>query len=193
MKRFILKSFSFIYLSLIKLKSKNFKIGKNIILNGISKIYAKKDSKIFLGDNLIINSRRYSNFAGLYKNTTIAVLPKAELIIGNNCGLSGVSIYATKSIKIGNNVLIGVNCMIWDSDFHQIKATDRKFNDKRKIISREIIIGDNVWIGGNSIILKGTKIGENSIIAAGSVVSGKIPKNQVWGGNPAKFMYSISE
>jgi acetyltransferase-like isoleucine patch superfamily enzyme len=54
------------------------------------------------------------------------------------------------------------------------------------------LLGNNVWIGGNVIILKGTRIGDNSVISAGSVVSGRIPKNQVWGGNPARFIYSIS-
>jgi|WetSurMetagenome_2_1015567.scaffolds.fasta_scaffold01840_8 acetyltransferase-like isoleucine patch superfamily enzyme len=149
-------------------------------------------AKISIGNNLIINSSKYSNLAGLYKNTTMVVCSDAELSIGNNCGFSGISIYATKSIKIGDNVKIGVNCMIWDSDFHQINAYDRANNVVQNIISREIRIGNNVWIAGNVIILKGTQIGDNSVIAAGSVVSGRIPKNQVWGGNPARFIYSIS-
>jgi acetyltransferase-like isoleucine patch superfamily enzyme len=150
-------------------------------------------AKISIGKNLIINSSKYSNLAGLYKNSSITVNPLAELKIGDNCGFSGVSIYASKAIKIGDNVNIGVNCMIWDSDFHQVIAAERVQNDIHKIINREISIGSNVWIGGNAIILKGTRIGDNSVIAAGSVVSGKVPKNQVWGGNPAKFMYSIPD
>lgn len=55
------------------------------------------------------------------------------------------------------------------------------------------IIGDNVFIGINSIILSGSNIGNNVIIGAGSVVSGRIPDNEVWGGNPAKFICSLDE
>ena len=62
----------------------------------------------------------------------------------------------------------------------------------RFIKTKNIRIDDNVFIGGHSIILKGSSIGKNSIIGAGSVVSGEIPANEIWGGNPAKFIRSIS-
>ena len=192
MRSLFYKIYSYLFLKYLNFKVRDCFIGKGLVFNGKPKIWIRRSSKISIGNNLIINSSKYSNLAGLYKNTSIVVFPEAELTIGNNCGFSGVSIYATKSVKIGDNVKIGVNCMIWDSDFHQVNAYDRAKNIVQNIISREIRIGNNVWIGGNVIILKGSRIGDNSVIAAGSVLSGKIPKNQVWGGNPAKFIYSIS-
>ncbi|MDO4534475.1 MAG: DapH/DapD/GlmU-related protein [Clostridium perfringens] len=55
----------------------------------------------------------------------------------------------------------------------------------------KIIIGNNVWIGGNSTILPGVTIGDNSIIAAGSVVTSNVPKNVIVAGNPAKVLKII--
>ena len=67
-------------------------------------------------------------------------------------------------------------------------------NFKNKVLKiKPILISNNVFIGGHSIILKGTVIGENSIIGAGSVVSGKVPPNEVWAGNPAKYIKGINE
>jgi len=59
------------------------------------------------------------------------------------------------------------------------------------MISKPVTIGDNVFIGMNSIILKGVNIGNNVRIAAGSVVTKSIPANQIWGGNPAAFIKNI--
>ncbi|MBD8490085.1 hypothetical protein IFO69_15110 [Echinicola sp. CAU 1574] len=61
----------------------------------------------------------------------------------------------------------------------------------RTVKNRGINIEDGVWIGGHCIILKGVTIGERSVIGAGSVVSKNIPKNEVWAGNPAKFIKKI--
>ena len=58
---------------------------------------------------------------------------------------------------------------------------------------KEVVIEDNVWIGEKSIILKGTKIGKNSIIGAGSVVSGEIPENVVYAGNPAREVKKLDQ
>ena len=58
---------------------------------------------------------------------------------------------------------------------------------------KEVEIEENVWIGERSIVLKGSKIGKNSIIGAGSVVAGDIPENCIFAGNPAKFLRKMSE
>jgi len=58
-------------------------------------------------------------------------------------------------------------------------------------IKKPVIIEDNVFIGAHSLILKGVIIGENSIIGAGSVVTKSIPANQIWGGNPSKFIRNL--
>ena len=99
--------------------------------------------------------------------------------IGNNCGFSGVSIVADLNVSIGNNVVVGANCIIGDRDGHaDILHTE----------PRPIKISDNVFIGMETIILKGVIIGENSIIAAGSLLNKDIPANCIAGGRPAKVL-----
>ncbi|MDO3628846.1 acyltransferase [Mucilaginibacter sp. BT774] len=112
----------------------------------------------------------------------------AKLIIHDNCGFSGVSIYCSTSIAIGQFVLCGGNVSIWDTDFHPLDFRDRRQDLSNKINSSPIVIGDDVFIGANSIILKGVTIGNRSIIGAGSVVTKSIPEDEIWAGNPARFI-----
>tara|TARA_B100000965_G_scaffold236969_1_gene198651 strand:- start:1150 stop:1539 length:390 start_codon:yes stop_codon:yes gene_type:complete len=84
--------------------------------------------------------------------------------------------------------MIASDVTITDSDWHGIyDRTDYVATPK------EVVIEDNVWIGEKSIILKGTKIGKNSIIGAGSVVSGEIPENVVYAGNPAREVKKLDQ
>lgn len=117
--------------------------------------------------------------------------PNSCIEIGDNVGISGSTLNASKLIKIGNNVLIGSGCLITDTDSHPINWEDRLIDDVEKIKSAPIIIEDNVFIGARSIILKGVTIGKCSVIAAGSVVTHSIPANVVAGGNPAKIIKKL--
>jgi acetyltransferase-like isoleucine patch superfamily enzyme len=118
---------------------------------------------------------------------------EAELIIGKNVGISSTALVAHKSITIGDNVMIGGGVCIYDTDFHSINPSirsnpllDRKFENKKPIK-----ICDNVFIGAHSTILKGVTIGENSVIGACSVVTKSIPPNEIWAGNPARFINKL--
>lgn len=144
-----------------------------------------------LGTNIRINSSKWANIIGGSTRTSIIVRKNASLIIGDNVSISNSSIYCTNKIIIGDYVMIGGSCKIWDSDFHPLNPIERKSNPNTNFISKPIFIGDSVFIGGGSIILKGVTIGENSIIGAGSVVSKDIPSNEIWAGNPAKFIRSL--
>jgi acetyltransferase-like isoleucine patch superfamily enzyme len=85
--------------------------------------------------------------------------------------------------------MIGGGVTIVDSDFHSLNPLHWHTNaDEKNMISSPVHIKDNVFIGMDSIILKGVTIGSNVIIAAGSVVFKDIPDNQIWGGNPARFI-----
>lgn len=110
---------------------------------------------------------------------------EAKIIIGNNCHFNNnVYICSLKEIKIGNNCLIGNNVTMLDFDGH----SNSKNPDERKYKPgeiEEIKIGDNVWIGCNVSILRGAEIGDNSIIAAGSVVNRKFKSDSYIGGVPA--------
>lgn len=92
-------------------------------------------------------------------------------------------------IYIGDNVLIGPNVII-DTGTHPIEPNIRR---KQAQFNIPVYIGDNVWIGGGAIILPGVKIGKNSVIGAGSVVTKDIPENVVAVGNPCRVLREISE
>ena len=110
--------------------------------------------------------------------------------IGNNVGISNTCLYAAEEIEIGDNVRIGGDTRIYDTDFHSLDAKERE-SKKETIKISPVRIKNNVFVGAHCLILKGVTIGENSIIAAGSVVTKDVPPNQIWGGNPAKCIREI--
>ena len=112
-----------------------------------------------------------------------------ELQLGKYILISpGTSIRSAKKIVIGDSTMIASDVTITDSDWHDIyDRTDYVASPK------EVIIQENVWIGEKSLILKGSKIGKNSIIGAGSVVSGEVPANVIFAGNPAKQIKKLDE
>jgi len=141
-------------------------------------------SMIKIGDNCVFRSRINSNLIGINRPCSISTLtPEAKIEIGNNCGFSGTVIGAFKLIKLGNNVRCGANTLITDSDWH--------LEDIRSGDPKEVIIEDNVWLGVNSVILKGVKIGKNTVIGANSVVTKSIPENVVAAGNPCIVIKSL--
>ena len=143
-----------------------------------------------IGENLSMNNGIGGNPIGCYNRCTFFVDKGANLIIGSNLGISQAAIICHLEIKIGDNVKIGGGARIYDTDFHAIDPELRlnpitDFANKRKI---PVVIEDNVFIGAHSTILKGVTIGQNSIIGACSVVTKNVPSNQIWAGNPAKFI-----
>ncbi|PWA04889.1 acyltransferase [Flavobacterium psychrotolerans] len=155
------------------------------------RLIIKNEGKCILGNKLKFNSTLKSNFVGLYKPCTISVRNNGHLEIKEFSGFSGVSIVCSNKITIGRYVNCGGNVSIWDTDFHPINYLDRRVHDFDKINSAPIEIGDDVFIGAHSIILKGVKIGDKAVIGAGSVVTKDVPENQIWAGNPAKFIKNV--
>lgn len=172
------------------------KYGNNLTLKGIPVIFNKSGGVLNIGNNVTIKSSFLSNLVGLYSRTIIVTrAPGAEITIGNNVGISGATIYARKKIEIGDNTAIGGNVKILDNDFHPINAEDRlkllldpNGGDSELVPSREIKIGKNCFIGCNSIILKGTVLGDGCVVGAGAVVCGKFEDNCVIAGNPARVI-----
>lgn len=109
----------------------------------------------------------------------------AEIIVGNNTGLSGITVASANRVSIGENVIIGAMSTIVDNDFHNPDPTKRSLED---FPSSPVEIGDNVFIGMNVMILKGVSIGKNAVIGANSVVMTSIPENAVALGNPCKVL-----
>ena len=115
---------------------------------------------------------------------------KQTLFIGDNCEMGDMThIVAHERVEIGNNVLIASKCFISDTNHGVYKGCDQDSPDippnQRKLVTQKVKIGNNVWIGENSVILAGAEIGDGCIIGANSVVKGVIPKNSMAAGLPA--------
>ena len=179
------------YFKLI-MKLNKVKFGKNLNLYGVPVIFRKGGSQLNIGENCTIKSSFLSNLVGLSQRTIIVSrTEEAKINIGNNVGISGATIYARKSISIGDNTLIGGNVKIFDNDFHPIEVDARNTDDKDAIGTREVAIGKDCFIGCNALILKGTKIGDGSVVGAGSVVCGEFPRGVVIAGNPARVIKTL--
>ena len=146
-----------------------------------------------VGKNFKMNNGKRYNRIGRQQQCIFFVGNKAQLRIGNNVGMSSTAIICEKNIRIGDFVKIGGNVVIYDTDFHSLDPNLRRESgsDICNANRQNVIIENNVFIGAHSTILKGVHIGENSIIGAGSVVTKSIPDNEIWGGNPAKFIRNI--
>jgi acetyltransferase-like isoleucine patch superfamily enzyme len=183
-----------------KLKSyylkKKFLSTTNVVIGKLSKVSwesqyltGKMGCKVSVGNNSIVE--------GLF----IFDKNDAEISVGNRTFIGGGSkLIAAKKITVGDDVLISWNCTIVDHNSHSILFDERKndvvnwgkgIKDWTNVKIQDVVIGDKCWIGFNVSILKGVRIGEGAVIAAGSVVTKDVEAYTIVGGNPAKFIKKI--
>lgn len=154
--------------------------------------YVRNYGRMELGKEFVMNNGIMGNPIGCYDRCTLYVNHDSELIIGDYVGMSQAALISYCSIRIGNHVKIGGGVHVYTTDFHSLDPAIRASkDDKTQRVCKPVVISDNVFIGAQSIILKGVSIGKNSIIGAGSVVTKNVPANQIWAGNPAKFIRNI--
>lgn len=165
------------------------------ITNGVPKVFIARGGTMVIGVNFKMNNREVSNPIGRFKRCSFMVGKNGNLIFGNNVGISSSAIVCHNSIQIGDNVKLGGNVVIYDTDFHSLNPEERKdsYKDILGAKNKPIIICSNAFIGAHSTILKGVTIGQNAIIGACSVVTKDVPENQIWAGNPAKFIRKLDE
>ena len=147
---------------------------------------SKAPRAVVLGDHVSV-----------YGGCSFSVGVNGHCSVGDFTLLNGALIMAEERIQIGSHCLISWNVGIADSDFHPLAPAQRIidahalapfFKDRParpEIRTAPVIISDNVWIGMNAVILKGVTIGENSVVAAGAVVTKSVAANVVVAGNPA--------
>lgn len=160
---------------------------------GIPCVDISLGGSFIIGKNFRMNNGKRYNKIGRPQQCFFIVGKKGKLNIGNNVGISQTALICEKSISIGDYVKIGGNVVIYDTNFHTLDSYLRteSISDICNTIRQNVIIGNNVFIGAHSTILKGVTIGNNSIIGACSVVTKDVPMNEIWGGNPAKFIRSL--
>lgn len=181
------------YFEAKRIKLLNAVIGENAVIYKQAQInnFNSKDA-VVIGDGSHIVGMLYTA-----KN-------KGKIIIGNNSFIGeGSRIYSVIAVSIGNNVQIAHNVNIFDNNIHSIDPLERQrefitnttqgFQQIYDLHEKQVVIGDNVWIGAGSIILKGITIGNNSIIGAGSVVVKDVEPNVIVAGNPAKTVKTIQQ
>lgn len=160
-------------------------------LYGMPLIRCHRLGEIVIGKRFTACSDPRRNILGVCQRVTIHVGRDAKVVIGDDVGMSGCTISALVSVRIGNRVLLGSGCMITDSDAHPLHPWDRR-HDQSKTVSRPIVIEDDVFIGARAIILKGVHIGRGSVVGAGSVVTKDVQPMCVAAGNPACVVKTLA-
>ncbi len=150
-------------------------------LNGKGQIYFGKNVLIGVDPSPFL----YSGYGYLEaRNVNSKISIGDNVMINNNI----VIISEGEGITISSNTLIGTQCEIYDSDFHNLQIDKRLTGE---ITTKRVFIDENVFIGSNVKILKGVSIGKNSVVANGSIVTKSIPENVIAGGIPAKVIKTI--
>lgn len=133
----------------------------------------------------------------VYTWATFNVEPAGYVEIGDDSTLVGPIFMCAERISIGKRVIISYNVTIADSDFHPIDSEQRKqdaianapFGDRSRrppLVSKAVVIEDDVWVGIGAIILKGVRIGQGARIGAGAVVTSDVSAGVEVAGNPAR-------
>ena len=132
-----------------------------------------------------------------------ALGPNGKMEIGSYCYFSSVVLLCELNIRIGDRVAIGWNTTVADTDFHPLEPAARiqdaiacsplgKAKKRPPLEAKSIIIEDDVWIGPNSTVLKGVRIGAGAWIEPGSLVTRDVPTNARVCGNPAKVVGQLT-
>jgi acetyltransferase-like isoleucine patch superfamily enzyme len=179
-ERFFFRMGGFLKTAIVVIRYGHFfsKIGANTFFDGIPKFEPDflAPLKIELGKNCFIYDR--VTFRG-----------RGKLIIGNNVSMQGGVVFAVNDeVIIGNNVIFADNVSIRNSD-HRYEDLTKPMRDQGELI-KNIKIEDDVWLGANTVILKGVTIGKGAIIASNTVVSKSVEPYQIVGGVPAKLIKS---
>ena len=143
------------------------------------------------GDGLQLRSTEKSSPLGPSHSVILSTLNKGALLeSGHNFGMNGGAISVAESIRIGDNVVVGTNTIIVDTDFHPSNPYLRKMRPNEGKIT-PVVIEDNVFIGEKCLILRGVTIEFGSVIGPESVLTRNVPPMSIVIGNPARIMGTL--
>lgn len=158
---------------------KYLQVKSNVVIGDYVEIVAYSKSGVILGSRVTLDKGVVLRATSVIRQIGVGIMIGNRTAIGANSFLNGVG-----GIEIGEDCLLGPSVKIFSGN-HEKPTTDSRSIEKRDIPSK-IVIGDNVWIGANTLILAGVEIGSNSVIGAGSVVNKNVPTNGTVAGVPIK-------
>jgi acetyltransferase-like isoleucine patch superfamily enzyme len=165
--------------------------GKGWRVLGMPIIQRYRGSQIKIGDRILLRSWPSTNPITARTPVVLATRTSfAQIQIGKDVGMTGTTIVSAELIKIGDRVQIGSNTTIVDTDFHPLDPAIRQA-DFLAGKHAPVIIENDVFVGMNSLILKGLCIGEGAVIGAASVVLHDVPPRTIVAGNPAREIRRI--
>jgi acetyltransferase-like isoleucine patch superfamily enzyme len=172
------------------LRANGVRLGTACRSNGLPELEMSLQGHFTAGNGLELQNGRHYNMIGRQQPCYFVIGKQGVLTIGNYVGLSGTAIVCHQSITIGDHTCIGMNCVIYDTDFHDLDFRKRAMipEDYTNVSTRPVRIGRHVFIGAHSTVLKGVTIGDGAIVGAGAVVTKNIPAGEIWGGNPARCL-----
>jgi acetyltransferase-like isoleucine patch superfamily enzyme len=156
--------------------------GCNFLTNG--RLVVRGPGRVIFGDD--VNAWCHAE-----KNVFITYTPEARIEVGNGCRINGAGMMARSGIRIGPRCILG-STLIVDNDFHPVDP-ELRHDPRAPICSRAVRVGANVWLGGQSALLKGVTVGDNSMVAFRAVVANAVPANVVVAGNPARVVKRLVE
>lgn len=184
LKIFILKCISFFHA--LSMRRQGVSIGKNCFIDGKPYLRLARGSKVRIGNNVtLISDRRHNPL--LEQPVSIRTLSKEAVIeLAGNVGISGSNLVCCNRISIGEYTIIGPGTLIYDSEGHDY-SPEVGWSQRKVRTGRPISIGAKCFIGGRCMIMSGITIGDNCVIAAGSVITQDVPAGHKASGNPATF------
>ncbi len=146
---------------------------------------------VIKGPGRVIIGAHVNAWAHAERNVIITYDPDVTVRIGAYVRLNGAGLMAKRGITIGDYCILGSTLLV-DTDFHSVRQ-DRATNPDAPVQSAPITVGENVWLAGQTVVLKGVTIGENSVIGFRAVVTSDVPANVIVAGNPARVVRHLDE
>lgn len=144
---------------------------------------------VIKGPGRVVFGANVNAWAHEERNVIITFDRNVTIQIGSNVRLNGVGLMAKRGITIGDNCILGSTLLV-DTDFHSLRH-DRATNQHAPVLSASITVADNVWLAGQTVVLKGVTIGANSVVGFRAVVTRDVSPNVVVAGNPARVVRQL--
>lgn len=152
------------------------RLGRDVQIRG--RIRLRRGVRVTIGDRTRIN--KLVRFAG-----------PGEVRVGADCLLNSTWIGTWSSVTVGDRCLLS-DCELLDNDFHNL-SPDRRHDPPVPATRAPIVVEDNVWIGAHALVLKGVRIGRDSVVGAATVVRTEVPERVVVVGNPQQIVKKFDE